>query len=336
MSDRMKSLKDLNRCPKCKSANIAGPYPEEARFPTAYECFSCSHKFDQPVTLADDPASQPLKCLCGIDVSEYCPFHGHIQFAANIHYANPCEREDCRAMRAALASQTPTPPPPAERMSRLTKAEFTFDARSLETLPVNELRCNGPYGNEEECSVHGAEIRAARRRSVAGPGDAARAEHIYNELSDAAKLCTPKEDFVAVLVSHFVAARRELGPTSETGSIPAGAAREGRNWKGVLWRDSIKMRNLAEEIGLHFAHDCNDSLCGEDADASNCEVAWIEDKLIDFLDEQALAANASTPTLTPPTFETPEVQEQFQASENVCKHGQAWGLCPKCNDLEEL
>jgi hypothetical protein len=62
---------------------------------------------------------------------------------------------------------------------------------------------------------------------------------------------------------------------------------EGRNWKGVLWRDSIKMRNLAEEIGLHFAHDCNDSMCGEDADASNCEVAWIEDKLIDFLDEQA-------------------------------------------------
>jgi len=61
------------------------------------------------------------------------------------------------------------------------------------------------------------------------------------------------------------------------------------NWKGVRWVDSIKMRNIAEEIGLHFAHDCNDSMCGEDADASNCEMAWIEDKLSDFLDEQAAA-----------------------------------------------
>ena len=60
-----------------------------------------------------------------------------------------------------------------------------------------------------------------------------------------------------------------------------------RNWKGVRWIDSIKARNLAEEIALHFAHDCNDSMCGEDADASNCEVAWIEDKLSDFLDTQA-------------------------------------------------
>src|ERR1700722_4424366 len=95
----------------------------------------------------------------------------------------------------------------------------------------------------------------------------------------------------------------------------ASAANEGRNWKGVLWRDSIKMRNLAEEIGLHFAHDCNDSMCGEDADASNCEVAWIEDKLTDFLDDQALASQTPTPAVGP-TSETGSIP----ASASQCWH----------------
>jgi hypothetical protein len=66
------------------------------------------------------------------------------------------------------------------------------------------------------------------------------------------------------------------------------------SWKGVKWRDSIKATDLAAEIALHFAHDCEDSMCGEDADESNCETAWIESKLSDFLDQQA-AAPPSTP-----------------------------------------
>lgn len=40
------------------------------------------------------------------------------------------------------------------------------------------------------------------------------------------------------------------------------------------------------------------------------------------------------PTLTAPTFESAEVQEQFAASENICKHGRAWGMCSACNDIE--
>lgn len=67
----------------------------------------------------------------------------------------------------------------------------------------------------------------------------------------------------------------------------AGAAPEPTNWKGVKWRDSIKANNLAQKIALHFAHDCNDSMCGEDADASNCESAWVEDELSEWLDEMA-------------------------------------------------
>ncbi|MGA9668102.1 MAG: hypothetical protein WBQ94_02785, partial [Terracidiphilus sp.] len=56
------------------------------------------------------------------------------------------------------------------------------------------------------------------------------------------------------------------------------------NWKGVPWDWSVKATNVAEAIALHFAHDCNDSMCGEDADACNCEFAWVEDTLTDFLE----------------------------------------------------
>src|SRR5271154_3553784 len=59
------------------------------------------------------------------------------------------------------------------------------------------------------------------------------------------------------------------------------------SWKGVRWEDSVKMSTLAEEIALHFAHDCEDSMCGEDSDESTCETAWIESKLTDFLEAQA-------------------------------------------------
>ena len=79
---------------------------------------------------------------------------------------------------------------------------------------------------------------------------------------------------------------------------PSGAQGEGRNWKGVKWRDSIRASNLAEEIALHFAHDCHDSMCTEDSDASNCEAAWVEDELSEWLDEMAAPDSRLTTLLT--------------------------------------
>jgi len=69
-----------------------------------------------------------------------------------------------------------------------------------------------------------------------------------------------------------------------------GAALE-TSWKGVRWRDSVKAATLAEEIALHFAHDCHDSMCGEDAEESTCETAWVESKLTDFLYEQVASGD---------------------------------------------
>lgn len=60
-----------------------------------------------------------------------------------------------------------------------------------------------------------------------------------------------------------------------------------RTWKGVRFKDSVKASGLAEAIALHFGHDCADSLCTEDSDESDCEMAWVEEKLQEFLDEAA-------------------------------------------------
>ena len=75
----------------------------------------------------------------------------------------------------------------------------------------------------------------------------------------------------------------------KSSAASAASANEPTNWKGVRWKDSVKASSLAEEIALHFAHVCEDSMCGEDADESNCEFAWVESKLQDFLDTLAAA-----------------------------------------------
>jgi hypothetical protein len=88
----------------------------------------------------------------------------------------------------------------------------------------------------------------------------------------------------------------EIAAMLRQSASPEGEGREQRNWKGVRWADSVRASTLAEEIALHFAHDCNDSMCGEDADANNCEVAWIEDKLTDFLNVQAALRQSAAPS----------------------------------------
>jgi len=48
-------LGDLKRCPKCKSADIRGPYPKVARVAFPYECIPCGNKFNDPFVLGDQP-----------------------------------------------------------------------------------------------------------------------------------------------------------------------------------------------------------------------------------------------------------------------------------------
>jgi hypothetical protein len=79
---------------------------------------------------------------------------------------------------------------------------------------------------------------------------------------------------------------------------PIAPTREQKSWKGIAWKDSIRARDLAEEIARQFGHECEVSMCGEAADASNCETAWIEDKLTDFLEfvaQPPIAESASEP-----------------------------------------
>ena len=91
---------------------------------------------------------------------------------------------------------------------------------------------------------------------------------------------------------------------SQPDEVAPAVTPEPRAWRGVRWIDTINASNLAEEIALHFAHDCEDSMCGEDADESNCERAWIEDKLNEFLYSSGarvparLASAAPAPRLT--------------------------------------
>jgi len=66
---------------------------------------------------------------------------------------------------------------------------------------------------------------------------------------------------------------------------------EGRTWKGVRYVDSVRASTLAEEIALHFGHDCHDSMCTEDSDESDCEMAWVEDKLQELLELAASPAS---------------------------------------------
>ena len=85
---------------------------------------------------------------------------------------------------------------------------------------------------------------------------------------------------------------------------------EQRNWKGVRWADSIRATSLAQEIALHFGHDCEDSMCDEDADASTCEMAWVEEKLMEFLDVLAVAP-AEPPAVELEESDLDETNEQF-------------------------
>src|ERR1700733_12219832 len=84
-----------------------------------------------------------------------------------------------------------------------------------------------------------------------------------------AKTKTPCASHYECLLADLIAALAVREPATAAPAEPV-------SWKGVKWRDSIKAADLAAEIALHFAHDCEDSMCGEDADASNCETAWIE------------------------------------------------------------
>ncbi len=54
-----------------------------------------------------------------------------------------------------------------------------------------------------------------------------------------------------------------------------------QSWKGVRFKDSVKATGMAEEMALHFGHNCHD--CTEDSDETNCEMAYIEEKLNELL-----------------------------------------------------
>jgi hypothetical protein len=127
----------------------------------------------------------------------------------------------------------------------------------------------------------------ARAASDSGSGQAKRAEKFLQEHYSVAlsmgDLREPEHVHISGwlnLVTMGAALGSALAPSSGS---------EQRNWKGIPWKDSIRAADLAQEIALHFSHDCFDSKCGEDADASNCETAWVEDKLTDFLESVASA-----------------------------------------------
>lgn|GEM_PF-765130 len=142
-------------------------------------------------------------------------------------------------------------------------------------------------GHNEELRVKCIEL-IAKWRELA---DRNEAKHYEGPayVSQAQRACA--DELEALLAAHQEPRSAETwcGEPNEHGISSIPAQSEPRNWKGVKWRDSIKASDLAHAIALHFAHDCHDSMCGEDADASNCEAAWIEDKLNDWLDEMTAA-----------------------------------------------
>jgi hypothetical protein len=127
---------------------------------------------------------------------------------------------------------------------------------------------------------------------------------------------------------------------------------EPRSWKGVRFKDSVKASGLAEEIVNHFAvevpkimsmrsgivteveheelsddfikeisQDLTEVLTGrdsgclnpEDLDATNCSMAWVEDKL------QELLESAAVPTLTLEQARHEEAKDWLVIVESLCK-----------------
>jgi hypothetical protein len=56
------TLRDLNRCPKCKSADIIGPIPIplDPHGLQGYTCQACGHHFMTPILLDDPPKGKWL------------------------------------------------------------------------------------------------------------------------------------------------------------------------------------------------------------------------------------------------------------------------------------
>jgi hypothetical protein len=160
---------------------------------------------------------------------------------------------------------------------------------------------------DTECDCSKCEFcEALAAQPVPAEGAQARLRELQSEFAILSRACGNWREWPEGTVSKNVpdyahddwkaAARAILERDELRAAAPpvTAAPAEPVSWKGVKWRDSIKATDLAAEIALHFAHDCEDSMCGEDADESNCETAWIESKLSDFLDQQA-AAPPSTP-----------------------------------------
>jgi hypothetical protein len=161
---------------------------------------------------------------------------------------------------------------------------------------------------------------AVTRKAVSLRGKAMSDENLREALKGLTKKWISEVESGQPCAETLTSCAIELEATL-TSHSSEGEAGEPRNWKGVRWIDSIKARNLAEEIALHFAHDCNDSMCGEDADASNCEVAWIEDKLSDFLDAQAALTSHSS---------------EVEAKGQRCSLCQGTGRMPRNIDIKQF